>query len=293
MTRRRWLAGAVVLAGWMHTVASPAVADAQDTTSNRGEPRAPISLITSDLDPEAAAELTRGTRQWFTGRFLPGPVVIRINGRRDRAACDDTTAPLDFIQFSSATPNDGRDPNARTLAPFWSDSLGCIVWFRWRLGNEPGLQQLLVRLVHSGDDSAQPGFALVNPPLRVMAHAPPGLVFGVGLQSRSVQTGASDTSALAPIVGVDLPSFLPISRHFWFRRIRLLVGTSLLKPGADLHLGFSWLPLLMGVEGEGYSLQFYSGYRIGFGSRRDSWTIMGLTYNAGSAISAVLRAFSP
>jgi hypothetical protein len=294
MALRRWLASAVILAGWTPPVAGPAVAYAQDTSSGRDETRAPITLVRAYRDSNAVGELERGTRQWFTGSYLPEAVVIRINGRRDRAACEETKEPLDFVQFSSTTPNAGRDPNGRTIAPFWSDSLGCVVSFRWLLGNDPGMQQLVVRLVHSGDNRPQPGYALVNPPLHVVAHEPPGLFIGVGLQDRTIRTGGeSDTSALAAIVGVDLPSYLPISRNFWLRRIRLMVGTSILKPGADLHLGISWLPLLMGVQGERFSLQFFSGYRIGFGGRQDSWTILGLTYNASSAISSILRAFTP
>src|SRR5690242_4775292 len=220
----RRLASAVILAGWAQAVLGPAVAYPQDTASRRSEPRPPITLVRAYADSAEMAELERGTRQWFTGSYLPEPVVIRINGRQDRAACEETKEPLDYVQFSSTTPNSGRDPNSRTLAPFWSDSLGCVVSFRWMLGNDPGSQQLLVRLVHSGENRPQPGYALVNPPLRVIAHEPPGLFIGVGLQDRTVQTGGeSDTSTLAAIVGVDLPSYLPISRNFWLRRIRLMV----------------------------------------------------------------------
>jgi hypothetical protein len=273
----------------------PPLVRAQDSSSKEGAERGkrvpptepPIELVSS-------AKPDTNERQWFTGRYFPDPVVVRITGRRDRAACEDTTKPQDYVQFYSLQPSSSRDPNSRTVAPAWNERFGCIVIFRWLLSDETGEQDLMVRLVHSNDNKPELGYAMINPPLRVLAHSPPNLIIGAALESRTIRTGggSGDTSQFEPVVGIDVPAYFPISRKFWLKNVRLVIATSLKDVGSDLHIGLSWLPLLTGVRGEGFPIQGYSGYRFGLSGRKDSWTIFALTYNASSAISTILRVFT-
>jgi hypothetical protein len=282
---------ALVALGFALGVLVPTLACAQGRSTKRDEntrspehSRPPIEFVAPPGDTAFRP------RQWFTNRYLPDAVVVRVTGRRNRVACEDTTKPPDFIQFYSLTPGSRRDPNSRTIAPAWSDSLGCVVVFRWLLSDETGEQELVARLVHSPDNKPELGYALVNPPLRAIAHLPPALIVGLSLQSRTVQLGgSSDSSKLEPILGIDVPAYFPISRKYWLPNVRLMIGTSIKDIGSDLHIGLSWLPLLVGVRGEGFPIQGYSGYRFGFGGRKNSWIIFALTYNASSAISTFLR----
>jgi hypothetical protein len=254
-----------------------------------------IELDSIGAIPGISLVNSRAPYQWFVNSFLPVVIAVSLPRRDTREKCygvvaDSTEFPTRLVEFYSLTPTPGPDPNNRRLAPEFDDSLKqCIVTFRWRLGDAPGDQTIGARLVHpKGPEVIDDAIGHIT----VTAHAAPSLFIGAALlhQNARISRDSTETSQLEPVVGLDLPGYLPISRKLWIRRLRVTIATSIRDLGSDLHLGISWFPILVGPKGEGFLAQGYSGYRIGFSGREDSWVLFALTFNASSTLSTALGA---
>lgn len=227
--------------------------------------------------------LDRGETRWFTNQYSRKPLLIALVNARTVAACEALT--VRFINLSPGTTS--VPPQTLVVNAEWeaaaADGEQCRVRYRWRFGDIPGRQDLLMRVERAVPDVAA---SSISGALRIhgTAHVPATLFVGLAYPDR-LATG--DDRKSRAIVGADFPlvwrgfaALYPTLDHF-----RFTVATSFGKPGDDIYWGLQVLPLIEGPRVVGFPLAVSVGHRW---ARGGNGIYVAGTYNASGLVKEAL-----
>lgn len=238
-------------------------------------------------DPASLLVLDDGEERWFTNQYSREPVVIGVTGIGAAQDCERR-----LVRFTNQTPATSSEPKSvQEITPQWMDSVTgpkCRAFYRWRLGDIPGRQDLQVRLLRLekelGTETAAAG---ATQTLHAIAHLPANMIVGLAHPSRSEQD--EEERRFQPVVGVDFPlvwrGLARLGAYPALDRARVAVTTAFGRPGEDVYVGLQIMPLLEGPRAAAFPVQVGFGYHWGKG---EEGGYVAAYYNATSVLKDAL-----